>query len=159
MNCAVCHLPGTEEHFTNLPFATRSSINIFLNTLFSMQYDRFSITIFVSALLNIWCRISDGKFRGCLDKIPCLVTKYQSHFTASSMCIVIYRHITYLILRVKGKSFEEYGTYRPAIQLWRYSPFWALTSIRTSWVHYTTSCKRSLVLQKMGEIIARNMSS
>jgi hypothetical protein len=25
----------------------------------------------------------------------------------------------------------------------------------TSWVHYTTSCKHSLVLLKMGEIIAR----
>jgi len=29
----------------------------------------------------------------------------------------------------------------------------------TSWVHYTTSCKHSLVLLKMGEIIARNMLS
>jgi hypothetical protein len=29
----------------------------------------------------------------------------------------------------------------------------------TSWVRYTTSCKHSLVLLKMGEIIARNMSS
>ena len=29
----------------------------------------------------------------------------------------------------------------------------------TSWVHYTTSCKQSLVLLKMGEIIARNMLS
>jgi len=29
----------------------------------------------------------------------------------------------------------------------------------TSWVHYTTSCKHSLVLLRMGEIIARNMSS
>jgi len=28
-----------------------------------------------------------------------------------------------------------------------------------SWVHYTTSCKHSLVLLKMGEIIARNMLS
>ena len=27
----------------------------------------------------------------------------------------------------------------------------------TSWVHYTTSCKHSLVLLKMGEIIARNI--
>jgi hypothetical protein len=29
----------------------------------------------------------------------------------------------------------------------------------TLWVHYTTSCKRSLVLLKMGEIIDRNMLS
>jgi hypothetical protein len=29
----------------------------------------------------------------------------------------------------------------------------------TSWVHYTTSCKHSLVLLKMGEIISRNMLS
>jgi hypothetical protein len=29
----------------------------------------------------------------------------------------------------------------------------------TSWVHYTTSCKHSLVLLKVGEIIARNMLS
>jgi len=29
----------------------------------------------------------------------------------------------------------------------------------TSWVHYNTSCKHSLVLLRMGEIIARNMSS
>jgi hypothetical protein len=29
----------------------------------------------------------------------------------------------------------------------------------TSWVHYITSCKHSLVLLKMGEIIARNMLS
>ena len=29
----------------------------------------------------------------------------------------------------------------------------------TLWVHYTTSCKHSLVLLKMGEIIARNMLS
>ena len=29
----------------------------------------------------------------------------------------------------------------------------------TSWVYYTTSCKHSLVLLKMGEIIARNMLS
>ena len=28
-----------------------------------------------------------------------------------------------------------------------------------SWVHYTTSCKHSLVLLRMGEIIARNMLS
>ena len=27
----------------------------------------------------------------------------------------------------------------------------------TSWVHYTTSCKHSLVLLKMGELTARNM--
>jgi hypothetical protein len=29
----------------------------------------------------------------------------------------------------------------------------------TLWVHYTTSCKHSRVLLKMGEIIARNMLS
>jgi hypothetical protein len=29
----------------------------------------------------------------------------------------------------------------------------------TSWVHYTTSCKHSLGLLKMGEIIAQNMLS
>jgi hypothetical protein len=29
----------------------------------------------------------------------------------------------------------------------------------TSWMNFTTSCKHSLVLLKMGEIIARNMSS
>jgi len=29
----------------------------------------------------------------------------------------------------------------------------------TSWVNYTTCCKHSLVLLKMGEIIARNMLS
>jgi hypothetical protein len=29
----------------------------------------------------------------------------------------------------------------------------------TSWMHYTTSCKHSLGLLKMGEIIARNMLS
>jgi hypothetical protein len=29
--------------------------------------------------------------------------------------------------------------------------------LATSWVHYTTSSKHSLVLLKMGEIIARNM--
>jgi len=29
----------------------------------------------------------------------------------------------------------------------------------TSWVHYTTSCKHSLVLLRMGETIARNMLS
>jgi len=29
----------------------------------------------------------------------------------------------------------------------------------TSWVHHTTSCKHSLVLLKMGGIIARNMLS
>ena len=29
----------------------------------------------------------------------------------------------------------------------------------TSWVHYTTSCKHSLVLLRMGEIIARNTLS
>jgi len=28
-----------------------------------------------------------------------------------------------------------------------------------SWVHYTASCKHSLVLLRMGEIIARNMLS
>jgi len=31
--------------------------------------------------------------------------------------------------------------------------------LTTSWVHYTTSCKHSLVLLKMGEIIARNILS
>ena len=56
MNCTVCHLAGTEEHFTNFPSATKSVINIFLNPLFSMKYDRSSTTIFSSALLNIWCR-------------------------------------------------------------------------------------------------------
>ena len=29
----------------------------------------------------------------------------------------------------------------------------------TSWVHYTTSCKHSLVFMRMGEIIVRNMLS
>jgi len=29
----------------------------------------------------------------------------------------------------------------------------------TSWMHYTTSCKNSLVLLKMDEIIARNLLS
>jgi len=28
-----------------------------------------------------------------------------------------------------------------------------------SWMHYTTSCKHTLVLLRMGEIIARNMLS
>jgi len=31
--------------------------------------------------------------------------------------------------------------------------------LATSWVHYTTSCKHSIVLLKMGEIIAWNMLS
>jgi len=31
--------------------------------------------------------------------------------------------------------------------------------LATSWVHYTTSCKHSLTLLKMGEIIVWNMLS
>ena len=42
--------------------------------------------------------------------------------------------------------------------LFRFSPF-LLFSLAAPSVHYTTSCKHSLVLLRIGEIIARNMLS
>ena len=36
---------------------------------------------------------------------------------------------------------------------------WYNAPMTTSWMHYTTSCKHSLVLLRMGAIIARNMLS
>jgi hypothetical protein len=108
---------------------------------------------------NVWALNCCSDYSGLADTVFGVITLHSLcsvRDTTVSFHILTHRHLE--------RSLEHT---RPLLTVYFAISFSCDTRIpplpgsrlATSWVPYTTSCKHSLVLLKMGEIIARNMSS